>query len=352
MHGNEPTVHVIISDPTVKQLCQSHVGTFHSCGRLSRFTAPHLEEIGPKAFMCCRNLVDVSLASCKFVDDDAFGGYTNPILWGQWNRQLTISLPSIEAISPCAFTTHRTNACEVVVPLVVNDLAKDFGGNWYTVKFALDKLSRVMKNVCGAMVKLEVTDPNVTGLGQGGTVGMFAGSGLQALSLEHVAEVGALTFLDCSHLKEVSLPNATIIGSNAFGLCMDIERFHSPKVTTVKSKAFKCGSFPKIHLPLATNIEEAAFEDCWDLRHVSIHPDAVVAKRAFESCACLEVLAGIIRKANMGEDIRERERRVSVFAGMMEMQRRADGGVGWGGNAGGAAGGGEPTVIQPKWDRN
>ena len=60
-----------------------------------------------------------------------------------------------------------------------------------------------MKNVCGAMVKLEVTDPNVTGLGQGGTVGMFAGSGLQALSLEHVAEVGALTFLDCSHLKEV-----------------------------------------------------------------------------------------------------------------------------------------------------
>ncbi len=100
-------------------------------------------------------------------------------------------------------------------------------------------------------------------------------------------------FYDCKSLKKVTFagnPQVTEIRFDAFSYCESLTDFSMPEtVTTLGYKAFKKSGVVNIKLTSVTKMEDSVFEECPNLKTVTISPGLTqISQNAFRNCKALE----------------------------------------------------------------
>jgi len=158
----------------------------------------------------------------------------------------------------------------IEVPLVVENFAEDYDGDWYGLWEEVESIGRTDEPtgvgvVATAKVHLVVKDEVVIG-----EDAFFGSKNLWKVTATGASEVGDDAFNNCKNLNEAILPSANSVGCSLFASCS--------KLTNVR-------------LPKATSIGRYAFFGCYALRHITLHPNVNIDRLAtFLHCLSLHVL--------------------------------------------------------------
>lgn len=95
---------------------------------------------------------------------------------------------------------------------------------------------------------------------------------------EHIRNIGAKAFANCTELARVELPNVLTLGAYAFQFCSSLTYLTLDSVTTIGTYCFNnCLALSELILPNITAIPANAFGDCIALKKVDIASQKVTS---------------------------------------------------------------------------
>lgn len=111
-------------------------------------------------------------------------------------------------------------------------------------------------------------------------------SNFTSVTFPLVSFIGASAFGGCYNLTFVDFPVATYIGDQAFAFC-NLTNINFPSVTFIGASAFKHGKFVNAIFSKVSSIKSYAFGNCFDLTLASFPMATIIENNAFNGCVKL-----------------------------------------------------------------
>ncbi|GMI18657.1 hypothetical protein TrLO_g5789 [Triparma laevis f. longispina] len=201
-----------------------------------------------------------------------------------------VYLPMVETDVESAFYETK------IITLEIKDFEGDYGSDWEKVGTRLWNYGKQ------SLVHLILSDPKVKVMNEESKIS--CSNNLTKVTLLHVEEVGPCIFYFCSRLCEIQFPKVKELGYNCLDSCNDLEVVNCPSLEVIGSSSFESCLFAlKLVLPMVKTVHLAAFYECYDLRHLQLHPEfeivpysdgydpSSVYPSTFDNCYTLQALA-------------------------------------------------------------
>ncbi|MCD8115640.1 MAG: leucine-rich repeat domain-containing protein [Oscillospiraceae bacterium] len=128
---------------------------------------------------------------------------------------------------------------------------------------------------------------------------------LTAFSGPSVRIVNARAFSNCGDLLHVRLPRAERLGSYAFEDCIQLRWLSLPQVRTIEDRAFDgCNSLRYLSLPAVERLGSYVFNECYSLKRLVL-PSAGLLENALRGLEALEALELHSVKALTGNELHD-----------------------------------------------
>ena len=212
---------------------------FYYCTALTTVIAPNVTEIGNGAFADCYNLTTVSAKNVTKIGGNAFGAYSEESTSGA--AFTTVDLPALTEVGPYAFLLCKNlTTIDLSNVTTLGEAAFARCGELTSVTIS-NKLTELPDYAFIECVKLVFTD--LSGIVTFGNFSLLGVTVPAELKLDSAVYVGDQVFAEFIEDKgntivSVEAPNLTYVGNQAFAGCKLLTSFYAPSLETVKSYAF------------------------------------------------------------------------------------------------------------------
>ena len=269
-----------------------HSALFQDCPIEEIYLPDSIIEIGPYAFMDCKNLKTVRWpANLEMISGSAFSGCVK--------LESAVLPDTIYKFGDYAFS-GCTNLSEVKIPNEVSHLSAGAFNNCKSLKEiylpkSISKETQALFTECGVF---ENSGLERVTFEEGFTVipvDLFKGcTNLKSITIpDTVWKLENYLFAQCSSLEEVTLPaSLTQMGIGVFEDCSSLKRIEIPSgLKTLRESVFKnCSKLHTVILPEGlVRIDDEAFLGCGLLKTINL-PETLtgIDYRAFFNCTYLE----------------------------------------------------------------
>jgi hypothetical protein len=193
--------------------------------------------------------------------------------WAEMGNVLTFEDPAVEAIALANWDTDGDGVLSKDEVKAVNTIGTLFKLNTNIVSFDEFKMFTGVK-----------------------TLGNDAFNGATALTSiklpQSVVSLGNYAFHNCASLASIELPDSiTTIGERGFNNCLALSGdIHLPKLTGISRACFYGAKITSLYAPLATIVNNDAFNGCTELKKVYLEAITTIGGYAFHNCNALEAI--------------------------------------------------------------
>jgi hypothetical protein len=193
--------------------------------------------------------------------------------WAEMGNVLTFEDPAVEAIALDNWDTDGDGVLSKDEVKAVNTIGTLFKLNTNIVSFDEFKMFTGVK-----------------------TLGNDAFNGATALTSiklpQSVVSLGNYAFHNCTSLASIELPDSiTTIGERGFNNCLALSGdIHLPKLTGISRACFYGAKITSLYAPLATIVNNDAFNGCTELKKVYLEAITTIGGYAFHNCNALEAI--------------------------------------------------------------
>lgn len=193
--------------------------------------------------------------------------------WEEMGNVLTFEDPAVEAIALANWDTDGDGVLSKDEVKAVTGVGTLFSNNTDIVNFDEFKMFT-----------------GVTTLGNNAFNGDTA---LTSIKLpQSVVSLGNYAFHNCTSLASIELPDSiTTIGERGFNNCLVLSGdIHLPKLTGISRACFYGAKITSLYAPLATIVNNDAFNGCTELKKVYLEAITNIGGYAFHNCSALEAI--------------------------------------------------------------
>ncbi len=215
-------------------------GTFEGCTYMKECYIPNIKYIGPRTFYGCNYLEEMctnnKLNKLTYLGEAAFGNC---------QRLKNISLPKVTKLAMSKWYEYDDPSTFDLLFIFEDDEEDDIEHE-------------------------KITDLMYCGTFEGCT-------SLNSISVPSATKIGARAFYNCSSLKSISAPKADYLGASAFSNCTKLNTAYLPNLKEIKNSNWYIYKHK-------SSYEIGAFENCSNLKKVTISNVLKIGKRAFVNC--------------------------------------------------------------------